>query len=361
MSDDKANKRGRCPVCNSVILVPELGACQAEAMNPSSDGDPPIAQPAPSQPSTAIDPEIVENLIKRFGDNDSCERERAVEEVIALGPRCPVDRLLEELADPYNPSQRLGAAKVLGRLKVHGASASLVRLLADADQEVRFAAAEALQELGDARWTVIVKGDPQDYARLGSSHYPEAVQPLLHALRNGPLWIEINGVRHKPKQLAATALGVLGDERAIAPLKEAFASDEDPGVVEAAGKALHAFNVDADVSGALADLERARSHELAVRTSARERVNSGAAVCAGCGSSLLPLAEAEAAQAASFKAGFDPFDLAGSLERSLGPVDNQTPWGYCTAGCLKVYCLRCTSGVNCQCACGAKLHVLWEE
>jgi HEAT repeat protein len=85
----------------------------------------------------------------------------------------------------------------------------LNKALGDYHKDVRRAAVEALGQLGQTQWSQWVKGDDDDFSRLGQSKYPQAVEPLIKALSHGI-------------SSAADALGQLKDPRAVEPLIEAL-------------------------------------------------------------------------------------------------------------------------------------------
>lgn len=58
----------------------------------------------------------------------------------------------------------------------------LFSALGDLDGSVRLAAAEALAILGEPKWNEIIKGDYEDFARLGKSKDPRFIAPFIRAL-----------------------------------------------------------------------------------------------------------------------------------------------------------------------------------
>ena len=91
---------------------------------------------------------------------------------------------------------------------------ALTSALGDGSGTVRKAAAEALGKMGDPTWRQWVRGDAADFERLGQSRDPRAVGPLIRALGHK----YDGGVR----ELAAVALGKLGNVGAVQPLIEAL-------------------------------------------------------------------------------------------------------------------------------------------
>ncbi|HUT89395.1 MAG TPA: HEAT repeat domain-containing protein, partial [Thermoguttaceae bacterium] len=161
-----------------------------------------------------------------------------------------VEPLVWILADVRRWRDRRAAAKALGQLGDPRAVERLVRALADGDNDVRCAAAEALAALGEPKWAQWVKGEGDDFRRLGASKDREAVEPLVWALADGD-----NDVRRAAaKALAALGepkwaqwikgegddfrrLGELGDARTLKPLVKAL-RDENWDVRRAAARAL---------------------------------------------------------------------------------------------------------------------------
>jgi HEAT repeat protein len=136
--------------------------------------------------------------------------------VHALGDARAVEPLLPLLRDE-DWSVRRVAAETLGQLGDARAVEPLMGLLDDADSDVQRAAAQALEqlgeveelgELGEADWGVgrVMRGVTGEVLRQPSD--VDAVESLLTALRN-----ESSSVRYA----AAQALGQLGDARADEP------------------------------------------------------------------------------------------------------------------------------------------------
>ncbi len=191
----------------------------------------------------------VEPLIQALGDKEP-EVRKAVANALAqigdaraVGPLIRIlgveqsDRLAETAIrdgsalvkmQADNRSDRIAAAAALGQLKDPRAIESLIPLLG-LGSGIREAAAAALAGLGEFRWKEWIHGDDGDFARLGASGDPCAVQPLVKALRDNSRVVE--------RSHAATALGALRDPRAAEALIEAL-NDEDVEVRTAAAKAI---------------------------------------------------------------------------------------------------------------------------
>ena len=71
----------------------------------------------------------------------------------------------------------------LGKLADTRAVGPLIKTLGeDAYSEVRRAAAEALDALGESTWKTLVQGDDDDWSRLGASGDARAAAPLIMLL-----------------------------------------------------------------------------------------------------------------------------------------------------------------------------------
>lgn len=115
---------------------------------------------------------------------------------------------IETMTKGTDTAARMEAAKALGASRDARALEALVKALEDPSRDVRWAAVEALGELGDRR----------------------AVPPILDYLKR------VEAYRWG-KRLAAAALGAIGDPRAVEPLV-ALLEDDDPFVRRAAALAL---------------------------------------------------------------------------------------------------------------------------
>ncbi|HUX06036.1 MAG TPA: HEAT repeat domain-containing protein, partial [Acidobacteriota bacterium] len=123
---------------------------------------------------------------------------------------------------------RKAAAKALAKLGEARALEPLIKALGDHDKDVRKAAAKGLRTLGEPQWLELVKGDDDDFERLGESKDARAVEPMIKALGDGEVSV---------RWAAAEALGKLGDARAVEPLIKAL-GDGEGSVRRAAAEAL---------------------------------------------------------------------------------------------------------------------------
>ena len=178
-------------------------------------------------------------------------------------------RLLEE------PEPRDTAAAVLGRLKDPGALEPLVAMLKSQDPTARRMAAEALEQLADPRsadaW-IETMGDP-DLRIIASrslkhiGELRERIEGILNGLRDLEDTVALEEARvgvvmnlmalGRPavsdlrealedghwmvREVAAQALGLIGDMRAVEPLLRKAKADRDMGVRESCIKALGEF------------------------------------------------------------------------------------------------------------------------
>ncbi len=151
-------------------------------------------------------PEIIAALIDRLHSHDNAgARNSAIEALVRIG-RDAVDALLPLLRH-RDPDVRKFAVDILGDIGDRRATSGLITGLADKDENVGVACAEALGKLRD----------------------PAAVDPLLACLNQSTRgWLDY---------AAAEALGAIGDQRALGPLLTALnrSSLREP-VLEALGK-----------------------------------------------------------------------------------------------------------------------------
>jgi len=165
---------------------------------------------------------------KLAAPDDSPRRARVLRAVAAealgrLGDERAIEPLTRLLADPEAPPEvRLGAARGLGTAKPPAAPPALLSALADAFEEVRAAAAEAIGHIGDRNVTGELmrllgaepaRGRAGAALALGQLQVPEAVDALADRLRGDPSVLV--------RRAAAEALGRLGGPSALAALREA--------------------------------------------------------------------------------------------------------------------------------------------
>ncbi len=163
----------------------------------------------------------VYNLIKTLKHKDYTLRMAAASALGNLGDTRAVQPLIEALEDKYW-NVKASAASALGNLGDIRAVRPLIKALGEDEYAfARLAAASALSKLGEKKWLNIVKGENEDYQRLGNSGDKRAVEPLTRALSDKDFNVRRN---------AASALGNLGDKSAIEPLIKAYENDNDKNV-----------------------------------------------------------------------------------------------------------------------------------
>lgn len=146
-----------------------------------------------------------------------------------LGNSRALDPLIACLDDEYW-NVKASAASALGNLGDKRAIKPLIRTLGENEYGyARLAAASALSKLGEKKWVNIVKGEIEDYERLGNSGDRRALEPLIKALGDKKPNIRIK---------AALALGNLGDTNAIEILINAYNNDIDKHVKNAIGNVI---------------------------------------------------------------------------------------------------------------------------
>ncbi|MGI6312709.1 MAG: HEAT repeat domain-containing protein [Bacteroidales bacterium] len=145
--------------------------------------------------------------------------------------------LLEILGEMQNPDDtdlfldfinsgdkeiRKASVVALDRIGDRSAIEKLISRLTDSDGSVRIQSAEALAGMGEPHWKNFVKGDYNDFERLGESGDQRILQSLIKilkidTLKENKLWIDA------ARAAAARGLGKLDNSEAIEPLNEALA------------------------------------------------------------------------------------------------------------------------------------------
>lgn len=146
-----------------------------------------------------------------------------------IGDRRALNPLIECLEDEYW-NVKASAASALGNLKDPRAIRPLIRALGENEYGFsRLAAASALSKLREKKWINIVKGESEDFERLGNCGDKRALEPLIKALGDKKPDVRIR---------AALALGDLGDTRAVEILIKAYDNDIDKHVKNAIVKTV---------------------------------------------------------------------------------------------------------------------------
>ncbi|MBL7134198.1 MAG: HEAT repeat domain-containing protein, partial [Phycisphaerae bacterium] len=216
------------PAVSAASVYFQYASCKYPAMiRALSHGDDDVRKAAAYALGRLGDKQAADPLAEALSDDADAVGKAAAYALGLLGDTRAVDPLIEDLAD--DDSRVHGAtAEALGRLGDERAVDPLIEVLANHDSSVREAAAKALQQLGQPEWATRIRGDYDDFRRLGLSKDPRVVVPLIEALSD-----DDSDVR----KAAAKALGRLSDKRAVKPLVKAL-SDDEYYVRGAAAKAL---------------------------------------------------------------------------------------------------------------------------
>jgi HEAT repeat protein len=161
-----------------------------------------------------------------------------------IGDKRAVKPLIMALADE-DSELRQRAAVALGKFGDSRAAEPLFAALSDEDEDVRICAAEALGKIGDRDIVEplieLLEGQGEEFSWLVDTDPDEGEledlflnAPLAALLIGNPLALGSDELR----QLAAIALGIIGDERAIRPLLAALKYRKDPDVRWRAAEAL---------------------------------------------------------------------------------------------------------------------------
>lgn len=140
----------------------------------------------------------------------------------AQGAEADLRFLAEVLVGPKDTAARMEAARRLGESKDPMALDPLLKAVQDENKSVRWAALEALGDLGDRRALPTIlrflkKKEPYNWGRrvaanaLGNFKDRSAIEALIRLLTEDDPYVRRN---------AAMALGKIKDERAIPPLIE---------------------------------------------------------------------------------------------------------------------------------------------
>ena len=187
--------------------------------------------------------ELVTALLQAVDDESAKVRLEAIYAtgVIARGPLAaePVARLLKAL-DHFDPAVRVGAARVIGRLKIAAAGDALLKAVNDSQAGVRYAAMRALGAIRDER-AVAALTEQFAYYRKG-----EGAWSALDALAQiaAPASVPLFTARLQDKdpfirRAATEGLGRAGDAASVEALERLVTTDDSTMVRIASAFALH--------------------------------------------------------------------------------------------------------------------------
>ena len=258
---------------NAALALAKIGTPAMDPLLESMDyDDPDVRLEATWALGEIGDERAVEPLVEALRDEDWYVRRQAASSLCNMKNPESVAPLLRALGDE-DWHVRKQAARILGTLGDPKAAKPLARTLRDEDPVVQQEAAAALGRIGDpgavadAILASLKHDDPlirNEAVATLQEKGDEAVAPLIHALIHrrdeevkreaadalvivGPpavdalcyvLTLDKKKTHAIARQIAAWTLGTIGDRRAVEPLGEALANDNDPGVRHESAKAL---------------------------------------------------------------------------------------------------------------------------
>ena len=164
--------------------------------------------------------------IELLGHDSESVREEAVKALLDMLDA----EVVEALSEVVNLSEHAGqleAIWLLGKSEETQVTETLLQLFQSPDAQVREVVAGAFAEIGDVRALqplIDALNDESPSVRdaaaiaLGELRDSRAIKPLIAKLKE-----------ESTQQVAAWALAMIGDRRAVEPLTEAMLSDPDPG------------------------------------------------------------------------------------------------------------------------------------
>ncbi len=185
------------------------------------------------------DPEAVPALLRCLRDPNSTVRLRGARALVGVGDPGAAGGLARILKTEEDAEVRLQAVGALGIIGIGNPAAvrACINALADPSRSVRSRAAQALgrlaspkaalplvKALGDSYWSV-----RRDAENSLTSLGPRAVPPLVESLTSRKRTVRIR---------AARILGIIGDRRALTPLRKLLKTEKDASVVTAAKAAV---------------------------------------------------------------------------------------------------------------------------
>lgn len=165
--------------------------------------------------------------LRSLKSNDWTERLEAIKALANLGNSRALVPLTKALNDPVLDVQ-MAAVEALVHFRDPHATEALRTLLGDDQGKIRQAVVRALAALGEGKWEQWIKGDDQDFLRLGQSADRDAVDILIRALEAKKVTL---------RKAAIQSLGKLRSSKAVEPLIKIL-GDSDEQVRRSAAESL---------------------------------------------------------------------------------------------------------------------------
>lgn len=173
--------------------------------------------------------------LELLGHESESVREESVKALLEMIDAEVVEALQEVVNQPEHNGQ-LEAIWLLGKSEETQVTETLLQLFQSPDAQIREVVAGAFAEIGDVRALqplIDALNDESPNVKdaaaiaLGELRDSRAIKPLIAKLKESPV-----------QQVAAWALAMIGDRRAVAPLAEAMMTDEDPAMRGMAARSL---------------------------------------------------------------------------------------------------------------------------
>jgi HEAT repeat protein len=185
----------------------------------------------------------IEPLLKSLNDSDAAVREAAEEAIKGFGESA-AEFLIPKLSVTEDSSLRKKIIDLLGRFKANQAVEALIAALKDEEAHLRIAAVHALGEIGDSRalepLLEMLNSLEREEENVRETLRPKIQDSLAKiGIANVPALIKM--IEDQPPQVridTISALGNLGDSRAVDSLINIVKADENIIVRQAAAEAL---------------------------------------------------------------------------------------------------------------------------
>lgn len=164
-------------------------------------------------------------LLTLVRDNDLIVRQKAAEAVARIGDSDLVPDVIDLIQDS-DVNVRRAAVDILNEMKDPRTASALVRALKDGDWWVRESATEALSELGGSKISKMIMellNDSDEYVRRAAVEFycrvkdEAAFEDLVGLLDDEDWWV---------REKAITALGLIGDPRAVGKIARLAGDNE---------------------------------------------------------------------------------------------------------------------------------------